>query len=75
MRKLAICVAALMVMIGAGVVAWQAQATTPSVASTLGTNAKTYSLVHKAACRAWGRHCPPGFIWTCGPARCWCRPC
>lgn len=30
----------------------------------------------QAACRGFGAHCGPGYVWTCGPyGRCWCRPC
>jgi hypothetical protein len=33
-------------------------------------------IVKQAACRGFGAHCGPGFVWTCGPyGRCWCRPC
>jgi hypothetical protein len=33
-------------------------------------------IVKQAACRGFGPHCGPGFVWTCGPyGRCWCRPC
>jgi hypothetical protein len=39
------------------------------------TREKNYSRIDEAACRGWGRHCPPGYVWTCGPNRCWCRPC
>jgi hypothetical protein len=75
MRKLALAGVVTAAMIGAGFFAWQAEATTPSAAVTLGATAKNYSPVKEIACRGWGRHCPPGFIWRCGPARCWCRPC
>jgi hypothetical protein len=33
-------------------------------------------IVKQVACRGFGPHCGPGFVWTCGPyGRCWCRPC
>ena len=33
-------------------------------------------IVKQVACRGFGAHCGPGFVWTCGPyGRCWCRPC
>jgi hypothetical protein len=33
-------------------------------------------IVMQVACRGFGAHCGPGFVWTCGPyGRCWCRPC
>ncbi len=76
MRKLALIVAFAALVSGAGFYAWNAEATTATAAATLGTPAKNYSpLVKETACGGWGRHCPPGFIWTCGPVRCWCRPC
>ena len=75
MRKLTITIAAAAAVIGAGLFAWNAEATTGTAAATLGATAKNYSPVQKAACHGWGRHCPPGFRWTCGPYRCWCPPC
>jgi hypothetical protein len=33
-------------------------------------------IVKQVACRGFGAHCGPGFVWTCGPyGRCWCRAC
>jgi len=33
-------------------------------------------IVKDAACRGWGSHCRPGWVWACGPyGRCSCRPC
>jgi len=32
-------------------------------------------IVKETACRGWGPFCPPGFVRTCNPWRCWCRPC
>jgi hypothetical protein len=75
MRKLAIALGVAAAVIGGGLFAWSAQATTSTAAATLGATAKNYSPVKKAACVGWGRHCPPGFRWACGPYRCWCRPC
>jgi hypothetical protein len=75
MRKLAIAIAVSAAVIGAGFFAWNAEATTSTGAAPLGATAKNYSPVKKAACVRWGRHCPPGFRWVCGPARCWCAPC
>jgi hypothetical protein len=75
MRKLAIALAVTGAVIGAGLFAWKAEATTGMAAATLGAAAKNYSPVQKTGCRGWGRHCPPGFTWRCGPYRCWCAPC
>jgi hypothetical protein len=72
MRKLAIIMTAALAMLFVGALGWNAEATTVPGAAT----AKNYSpIVKETACRGWGRHCPPGFIWRCGPYRCWCRPC
>jgi hypothetical protein len=75
MRKLALIVAFAALVSGAGFYAWNAEATTASAAATLGASKNYSPLVKETACRGWGRHCPPGFIWRCGPWRCWCRPC
>ena len=75
MRKLAFVVAVSAIALGAGVYAWQAEATTAPAAAVPGASKNYSPLVKESACRGWGRHCPPGFIWRCGPARCWCRPC
>jgi hypothetical protein len=32
-------------------------------------------IVKQAACRGFGRYCPPGRVRRCGPYRCWCAPC
>jgi hypothetical protein len=37
--------------------------------------AKSHSIVKKAACGGWGRHCRPGRTWVCRPRECWCAPC
>lgn len=75
MRKVLIALAISAAVIGAGMFAWNAEATTSTAAATLGAMGKNYSPVKKAACYGWGRHCPPGFRWRCGPYRCWCAPC
>jgi len=75
MRKLVFLAAAVALGLGVGVFAWNAEATTPAGVATLGAQKNYSPLVKETACRGWGRHCPPGFVWVCGPARCWCRPC
>lgn len=69
MRKVLIALAISAAVIGAGMFAWNAEATTSTAAATLGAMGKNYSPVKKAACYGWGRHCPPGFHWS------WCAPC
>ncbi len=44
-------------------------------ASSMNSQAHNATIIHKAACRGWGRWCPPGSIRRCGPYRCWCAPC
>lgn len=75
MRKLAIGLTAVAVLVLAGAVAWKADATPWRTGTAdLPTATKNYSPVQKAACGGWGRWCPPGYVWQCRP-RCRCRPC
>jgi Spy/CpxP family protein refolding chaperone len=67
MRKLTITLAAAALALGSMVLSVSAQTQQPGAAS-LHTQAQ-------AACRGFGRHCPPGSRWVCGPAHCWCAPC
>jgi len=74
--QLAIALGVAAAVLFAGGVAWKADATTWRTGTlNLPGAAKTYSPIEKTACTGWGRHCPPGFHWFCGPVRCWCRPC
>jgi hypothetical protein len=83
MRKLAMTLAVTAAVLGAGFLAWKAEATTNIATATMGAMAKTYSPIRKAACHGRGRHCPAGYHWVCGPAYdgqkppygCWCAPC
>jgi hypothetical protein len=36
---------------------------------------QNFTPIQRAACQGWGPYCRPGFVRTCGPWRCWCRPC
>ena len=75
MRKFAIALGIMAAVLFAGV-AWKAEATTwRSGTLNLPSAAKNYSPVENTACYGWGRHCPPGFHWFCGPRRCWCERC
>jgi len=75
MRKFAIALGIMAAVLFAGV-AWKADATTwRSGTLNLPSAAKNYSPVENTACYGWGRHCPPGFHWFCGPRRCWCERC
>jgi hypothetical protein len=74
MRKLTMTLAAAVFVLGSMAVA-SAQ-TQASGVSRLQAQAQNATLIHKAACGGvWGRHCPPGRHWVCGPYRCWCAPC
>jgi len=75
MRKFAIALGIMAAVLFAGA-AWKAEATTwRSGTLNLPSAAKNYSPVENTACYGWGRHCPPGFHWFCGPRRCWCVRC
>ena len=75
MRKFGVALAVSASLLIAGSLSWTAEATSVVKSETLPALVKKFSLVEKAACGGWGRHCPPGFYWTCRPFRCWCRPC
>ena len=78
MRKLAVALGVSALVLLAGSLTWNADATTVNWRSgtlNLPGVAKNYSPIDKIACRGWGRHCPPGFTWVCGRRRCWCAPC
>jgi hypothetical protein len=74
MHKLLVAAVAVAAMLSLSSLNGSANAMTgpgPSKDSSL----PNYSLKQDAACQGWGRYCGPGFVRTCGPYRCWCRPC
>ena len=72
--KLTLTMAAATLMLGA--MALSANAQTHQLASGLHSQIQNATpIVHPAACRGFGARCGPGFVWGCGPAGCWCRPC
>jgi len=74
MRKITLTSAAALLVLASMAVA-NAQTQAPG-ASNLHAQAQNATPIHKAACGGvWGRHCPPGRHWVCGPYRCWCAPC
>jgi hypothetical protein len=75
MGKFGIAVAVTVLMLIGGLLSWKAEATTAVGSNSLPTMLKQYSVIEKAACGGWGKHCPPGFVWTCRPNRCWCARC
>jgi hypothetical protein len=56
-------------------VSWTAEATTAAGTAGLPETIKKYSLIEKAACGGYGKHCPPGYTWVCRPNRCFCARC
>src|SRR5262245_61243021 len=68
MSKLVVALGVSAAVLLAGGGAWKADATTwrPGTLNLPGVT-KNYSPIEKAACYGWGRHCPPGFTWRCGP--------
>ena len=75
MRKLTVTVMAAAVILLVNSMGWSAHAATIAPMSAIPNAAKNFSPVQQAACQGWGRWCGPGFVRTCGPYRCWCRPC
>jgi hypothetical protein len=73
-RKLTIALAVAALVLGSMVLSASAQTQQPGAAS-LQAQARNATPIHEAACRGFGRHCPPGSHWVCGPMRCWCAPC
>ncbi|HEX3939498.1 MAG TPA: hypothetical protein VHX43_18505 [Xanthobacteraceae bacterium] len=74
MRKLTLTLTAAALMLGVTAFAANAQTQAPGAAG-IHAQVKDFTPIEKAACRGFGRWCPPGFVRACGPYRCWCRPC
>ncbi|MFZ0610353.1 MAG: hypothetical protein WAM75_22040 [Xanthobacteraceae bacterium] len=74
MRKLTLTLTAAALMLGVTAIAASAQTQAPGAAG-IQVQIKAYTPIEKTACRGWGPYCRPGFVRTCGPYRCWCRPC
>ena len=55
MGKLTVIIAAAAAMLFAGILVGKSEAM-----PTVGDMAKSHSVVEKAACGGWGRHCRPG---------------
>jgi hypothetical protein len=66
MRKLAITLAAALVMVLGGLLVWKADATTLSGSHSMPPLTNNFSPVEKVGCRGPGR-CPYGLRWVCGP--------
>ena len=76
MRKLRFAIALAAALLVAGLASWTAEATTVGTAG-LPNAVEKYSLIEKAACVGYGKHCPPGYTWVCKPNsnKCWCARC
>lgn len=76
MRKLTMTFAAAALALGAMAIQAGAQTQQPGAAGLRAQVQNATPIVKQAACRGWGPHCGPGFVWACGRyGRCWCRPC
>jgi hypothetical protein len=75
MAKFTITLAAAALMLGSMAIAAGAQGQPAGAASLHGLAQNATPIVTPAACRGWGRFCPPGRVRVCGPYRCWCRLC
>jgi hypothetical protein len=75
MRKPAVTILAAAAVVLLNSLGWPAHAATTAPASAIPGKARNFTPIHEAACRGWGRWCPPGYVRACGPFRCWCRPC
>ena len=75
MKKLTLTLSAAALVFGSMVLSASAQTQGAGAASVHALKNAT-PIVTQAACRGFGAHCGPGYVWTCGPyGRCWCRPC
>ena len=43
---------------------WEAEAMVPAIAAQIRAVVQTVKPVEPAACRGWGEHCPPGYVWN-----------
>jgi len=75
MKKLAMTFTTAAFLLGTMAMTANAQTQSLGVASTRAQIHNATPIVKQAACRGFGAHCPPGFIWRCGPYGCSCVPC
>jgi hypothetical protein len=73
MRKLAVALAALALMLGSLALMANAQAQQIG-ATSLHARPHNATIFHETACRGWDRLCPLGWHRACAPYRCWCAP-
>jgi hypothetical protein len=75
MNKVIVAVVLVVTVLLAGLLSWNAEATTSAGIAGLPAAVKNSSLIKKTACAVTGKHCPPGYIWTCNAKKCWCARC
>jgi len=75
MRKLTMTLTVAAFVLGSMALTVNAQTQQTGAAGVHGLAQNATPIVKQAACRGWGRHCPPGRHWVCGPYHCWCRWC
>jgi len=74
-KKIALTLAATTIMFGSVLVSANAQTQSAAAAGLHAQIQNATPVVKDVACQGWGPHCSPGWVWTCGYGRCWCRPC
>ena len=72
MRKLTTTLTAANLVLGTMAIAADAQTLSPGAGSLYGQLQNVTPVARQAACRGWGRHCPPGFGWHCYYGHCRC---
>jgi hypothetical protein len=75
MKKLAMTFATAIILFS-GSFGWQAQAQTLQQGATkIHAAAATLVPTKQVACQGPGPYCGPGYVRSCGPYGCVCRPC
>lgn len=75
MRKLTMTLTAAAFVLATMAIVANAQTQAPGAASFHAQIKNATPIVEQAACRGWGAHCSPGWVWSCGPWGCRCVPC
>ena len=75
MRKFGVALTVGAILLITGSLSWKAEATSAVKSEDAARDGQEILAIEKAACGGWGKYCPPGYTWRCGPARCACRPC
>jgi hypothetical protein len=76
MKKITLTLTAATLILGSMALSANAQSQALGAASLHAQIQNATPILKQAACRGFGSHCPPGYVWTCGYyGRCWCRPC